>query len=44
MNMIALISIQISIQKTSYFFKSHQKDKDYIFMQTKRNSIERKLL
>ncbi len=43
-NMIASISIQISIQKTSHLFKSYQKDKDYIFVQIRWNSIERKLL
>ena len=42
--MIASISIQISIQKTSHLFKSHQRNKDYIFVQTRRNSIERELL
>ncbi len=37
MNMIisSSISISISIQKTSHLFKSHQRDKDYIFVQTK---------
>ncbi len=43
-NMIALILIWISIQKTSHLFKSHQRDRDYIFVQTKRNSIEKSFL
>ncbi len=44
MNMITSISIRILIQKTSHLFKSYQRDKDYIFVQTRWNSIERKLL
>ncbi len=35
MNMIASILIRISIQKTSYLFKNHQRDRDYIFVQTR---------
>ncbi len=43
-NMIILILSQMLIQKTSHLFKSHQKDKDYFFVQSKWNSIERELL
>ncbi len=34
--MIASILIQISIQKTSHLFKSHWRNRDYIFVQTRR--------
>ncbi len=43
-NMIASISIRILIQKTSHLFKSHWRNRDYIFVQTRWNSIERELL
>ncbi len=34
---------QILIQKTSYFFQSHWRNKDYIFVQSNQSFIERKL-
>ncbi len=34
---------QILIQKTSYLFQSHWRDRDYIFVQSNQSSIERKL-
>jgi len=34
---------QILIQKTNYLFQSHWRDRDHIFVQSNRNSIERKL-
>ena len=44
MNLIVLISNLTLIQKTNHLFKSHQKDKDHIFVQSRRNSFERELL
>ena len=41
---ITSILIQISIQKTNHLFKSHWRDRNYIFVQTRWNSIEKKLL
>ena len=46
--MMSLINLhrtlsQILIQKTNYFFQNHWRDRNHIFVQSNRSSIERKL-